>query len=198
MLATAAGEAGRLASTIVSAAERDHLAAARTRPEMTLAVALDRPPCSRPQLLRIPQVEAASADVILLEPGIAEGRAPVGRGLATLRASECFARAHAGANDEVVEKGLLASLERAAPESARAIRLTHLCRSEAGLPAFDVGAYRALERFRRVQQDRRALSRRLYFAGDWLIGPGVEASVVSGLRAARDCLADFSSDTRPE
>ena len=190
VLATSAAEAGRLAATVVSPAERDYLSAVRQRPEITLAAALDRPPCGMPQLLRVPPVEGSHVDAILLEPGIAEGRAPIGRGLATLRASERFARANAAASDEVVEKGMLASLERAAPEAARSVRLTRLCRREAGMPSFDVGAYRALERFRRVQRDRRSLVRRLYFAGDYLIGASAEASVVAGLRAARDYLSD--------
>jgi predicted NAD/FAD-dependent oxidoreductase len=41
-----------------------------------------------------------------------------------------------------------------------------------------------------VQEDRRAQGRRLYFAGDHLVGPRPEHAVSSGRRAAAALLAD--------
>jgi hypothetical protein len=55
-----------------------------------------------------------------------------------------------------------------------------------GAPRFDVGAYRALTRFARVQADRRAAGRRLAFAGDYRIHPSLEGAVRSGERAAAE------------
>ena len=72
------------------------------------------------------------------------------------------------------------------------IRFSALYRREAAIPRFEVGVYRALERFRRVQTDRRALGRRLYFAGDYLSGLSADQAVGSGFRAAREALADVS------
>ena len=56
---------------------------------------------------------------------------------------------------------------------------------------FEVGAYRALARFRNVQSDRRKLGRRLYFAGDYLSGLAADQTVGSGRRAARDLIDDL-------
>jgi oxygen-dependent protoporphyrinogen oxidase len=193
VLATAAEEAGRIGHAMTSPAERDYLEEVRFRPSITLAVALDRPLAGMPQLIRAPHVESEPADAILVEPGIAEGRAPTGAGLVTLAASERFALANAGTTDDVIEKGLLASLERIFPGCSSGIRLTRLERREQAIPSFDVGAYRALANFRKVQRDRRSLSRRLYFAGDYLIGPRAEDAVVSGFRAAQDFAEDTSA-----
>jgi protoporphyrinogen oxidase len=57
-----------------------------------------------------------------------------------------------------------------------------------GAPRFDVGAYRALARFERVQADRRAAGRRLAFAGDYRVHPSLEGMVRSGERAAAELL----------
>jgi oxygen-dependent protoporphyrinogen oxidase len=193
VLATGASEAGRLAASMLSPAERDHLSQVRYGPSVTLAAAVSRPLAGMPQLIRAPHCEGHVVDVVLVEPGVAESRAPVGSALVTARASDAFANANAGASDDVVEKGLIAAIERLFPEAHGRIRHARLERREAAIPRFDVGAYRALARFDRVQTDRRALSRSLYFAGDHRIGPDVEAAVISGFRAARDIGEDLSA-----
>ena len=66
-----------------------------------------------------------------------------------------------------------------------------LHREPAGRPSFEVGTYNKLARFRRVQNDRRGLGRRLYWAGDYLCGPRLEDAVSSGARAAREAAADL-------
>jgi oxygen-dependent protoporphyrinogen oxidase len=192
VIATSAGEAGRIARHVVSPAERDYLGQVRYLPSLTLAVALDRPPSGMPQLVRVPRAERLPFDSLLVEPGIAEGRAPMGGGLITMRANQGFASANAGASDEVVEKGLLAALARLYPALAGSIRTTRLTRRDDVIPRFEVGAYRALARFRRVQDDRREQDRRLYFAGDYLVGPRAESKVVAGLRAAQDLATDLA------
>lgn len=191
ILATSAGEAGRIAHLIVSPAERDFLLGVRQSPEVTLALALDRPPSGLPQRIRVPQVEGLPMDCVLLEPGIAGGRAPMGGGVVTLRASERFARANASAPDDVLAKGLLHGLGRLVPDVESAIIHQRLERRVEGPASFEVGAYRALDRFRGVQSDLREQSRRLYYAGDYLIGPGPESAVIAGERAAHDLLADL-------
>ncbi len=191
VLATNPHEAGRIASTVVQPAERDVLAEMKAGPAVTLAAAISRPLSGMPQLIRVPHVERHAIDVALIEPGMAGGRAPVGSCTVTLRASDAFAEANVGAGDDVLEKGLLDALNRIAPDAAGHVQQTRLTRRMQGLPRFEVGAYRALARFARVQADRRALGRRLYFAGDHFIGPDAESAVISGERAARDLLGDL-------
>ena len=192
VLATSAATAQRLAGSITTPPERDHLARVRVDPEIGLSLALDAPPCGLPMRVRVPRGEDQPIESLLVEPGGPGGRAPQGRGLAVLRATDRFARANAATADDVVEKGLLAGLERLLPEAAASIEHAVLHRRGDSRPRFDVGAYRSLDRFRRVQADRRALGRRLYFAGDHLVGPAAEDGIVSGLRAAADLLADAS------
>jgi len=192
VLATSALEAGRIAHFAVSPAERDFLAGVRQGPEITLALALDRAPSGLPQRIRVPHAEDLPVDTILLEPGLAGSRVPMGEGMATLRATERFARANASLPDDVLEKGLLAGLGRLLPGIDSSIRELRLHRRSEGIPRFEVGAYRALDRFRRVVSDLREQSRRLYFAGDYLIGPGPESAVIAGERAARDLLSDLA------
>ncbi len=192
VVATSPAEAGRIAASVVEPAERDILAGMRAGPAVTLAAAIGRPLAGMPQLIRVPHAERHAVDVALVEPGIAGGRAPVGACTVTLRASDAFAEANVGAGDDVLEKGLLDALVRLAPDAAGHVQQTRLTRRMDGMPRFEVGAYRALARFARVQADRRALGRRLYWAGDHLIGPDAESAVISGVRAARDLRADLA------
>jgi len=192
VLATNPGEAGRLIAGFAQPAERDILAEMHAGPSVTLAAAVSRPLAGMPQLIRVPHVERHVVDVALVEPGIAEGRAPVGSCTVTLRANDAFVRANEGAGDDVLKKGLVDALARLAPDSKGHVRETRLTRRQAAIPRFEVGAYRALARFAKVQADRRSLGRPLYFAGDYLIGPDAESSVISGVRAARDVLADLA------
>ncbi len=192
VIATSAGEAARIAGSMLSSAERDFFGAVTYGPSVTLAAALARAPSGIPQLVRVPHVEGLPVESMLVEPGIAGGRAPMGCGLITLRATERFAHANESASDEVLEKSLLGCVEHLFPMSTESVRFTRLDRRSESIPRFDVGVYRALDRFRRVERDRRALSRRLYFAGDYLIGPRAEDAVVAGLRAVRDFEDDLS------
>ena len=120
------------------------------------------------------------------------GRAPQGCGLVTLQASDAFAQENGNAPRQVVEKSLVAEFSRIFPEWAKTFRQARLEQREAAVPAFDVGAYRALARFRRAQVDQREFGRRLYFAGDYLISPDAEGRAVSGFRAAEDLLGDVA------
>ncbi|MBW2696209.1 MAG: FAD-dependent oxidoreductase [Deltaproteobacteria bacterium] len=192
VLATSAVEAGRIAHLVVSPAERDFLAGVQQSAEVTLVLALDHPPSGLPQRIRVPHCEDLPMDSVVLEPGIAGGRAPVGAGLASVRATERFARANASAPDDVLAKGLLHGLARLLPGLEARVHHQRLYRRVDGAARFEVGAYRALDRFRRVEADLRKESRRLYYAGDYLIGPGPESALISGERAARDLLSDHA------
>lgn len=192
VLATSAAEAGRIAASLVTPAERDHLSQVRFGPRMTLSVAYERPLTGLPELIRVPHAEGRPIEAMLVEPGVRGGRAPEGRGLVTLSATQRFAEHHAGDADEHVRDVLLGSLDAILPGSSERLRFAHLHRDPLGVPRFEVGAYRAIARFTRVQRDRRGLGRRLYFAGDYLIGPRFEDAVVSGARAAAAAIADLA------
>jgi protoporphyrinogen oxidase len=184
VIATSASEAGRIAAEIATPAERDFFRAARSGPLVSLSVAVDRPLAGLPQLVRVPHVERAPIEALLIESGTAGGRIPEGRGLVTLCATQRFATRHADTCDDQIARELLACLSRIHPGVGRSFRFSELHRDPVGLPRFEVGAFRALARFQRVQQDRRDLGRRLYYAGDYLAGPRFEDAIGSGLRAA--------------
>ena len=194
VLAVSAREAGRIAAGVVTPAERDFFTGVRFGPLVTVSAASDRPLTGLPQLVRVPHAERRPIEVMLFEPGIPGGRAPDGAGLVTLSATQRFAERNAGQPDEQVQRTLLAALEPIQPSLARSLRFAALHRDPRGMPRFEVGAYRELQRFRRVQRDRRSLGRRLYFAGDYLLGPRFEDAVASGARAAADAAADLRTD----
>lgn len=193
VLATGPDTARRLAGSVLTTAEHDFLGGVHFAPECVLAVAVDRPPTGTPQYIRVAEPEGEIVDAVLAEPGVADGRAPLGYGLITLSGNPRFCEASLGSSDEVVEKELIATLERLIPSAVGTICFSQLYRRDHGLPRFEVGAYRALERFRRVQSDRRALGRRIYFAGDYLSGLSADQALGSGFRAAREALEDFGA-----
>ena len=192
VLATDPEQARGVAAPLLTTAEHDFLSGVQFGAECLLAVAVERPPAGVPQYLRVAESEREIVEALLAEPGVADGRAPLGYGLVTLAANPSVCEARVGTSGEVVEKELIATLERLLPSVVGTIRFSRLYRRERGLPRFEVGAYRALERFRRVQTDRRALGRRLYFAGDYLSGASADQAVGSGLRAAEEALADLA------
>ncbi len=192
VVATSAAEAERVASAIVSPAERDLLRDVSYAPSIALSVALERPLSGLPLQVRVPHVEGSPLETWLAEPGVTGARAPERCGLVTAIATERFALGHAGAGDDVVEKAMLDGLERLHPRIRGLVRFTRLERHAGAVPHFQVGAYRQLERFQRVQRDRRERGRRLYFAGDYLAGPRAEHALASGLRAAAALASDFA------
>ncbi|MBW2724623.1 MAG: hypothetical protein JRE71_09565, partial [Deltaproteobacteria bacterium] len=88
---------------------------------------------------------------------------------------------------------LLAAFSRFHPMATEQLLFSHLHRATARNPNFHVGAYRDLERFARVQEDRGNAGRRVYFAGDYLVGPGANHAIASGRRAAAALRAHFEA-----
>jgi oxygen-dependent protoporphyrinogen oxidase len=193
VVATSAPEAHSLCESELVPAERDYLTQLETGAEAVLVAAMHRAATGTPQYVRVPASEGEIVESLLVEPGVADGRAPVGGGLATVTGNYAFCESSKGASDEVVEKELAAALERIYPSVVGTIEFTLVYRRKASLPRFDVGAYRNMERFRRVLADRRSLGRRLYFAGDYLSGLSADQTVGSGFRAAEEALADLSA-----
>jgi protoporphyrinogen oxidase len=191
VLALPAAQVLDLAPDLLAGAEKDFFAATRYVSVASLAVGLDRPAARHATRVRVPAAEGWPITALALEPGVPGGRIPEGRGLALLLGRDAFARAHEDASDESIAAALLPYLERLYPATRSGISWTRVTRYPRALPRFDVGRYRALARLRRVEKDRRARGRRLYFAGDHLVAPTLEGAVVSGLRAAKAVAEDL-------
>ncbi|MFT5441953.1 MAG: oxygen-dependent protoporphyrinogen oxidase [Myxococcota bacterium] len=193
VVATSPEEAGRVAAPLLVPAERDYFARYRGGPTASIVMALSVPLGTHAQFIRVPKAEASAIECYLAEAGTIGGRAPDGKGLVTLRANERFASANLSAADDVVEKSLLSAFSRFHPKAADQIEFVEVRRTANGNPNFHVGAYRELGRFARVQADRCNAGRRLYFAGDYLAGPGPEQVVGSGRRAAAALRANLEN-----
>jgi protoporphyrinogen oxidase len=155
-----------------------------TSPALTVAAALCRIPGARPTRVLVPRTEASPIECATLEPGLPGSRAPEGLGIAQVRATARYAAAHFDAADEVVAKELVSALDALRPGLQRAVEFTRVLRVQHGAPRFDVGRYRAIARWQRVQDDLCARGRRLYVAGDYLVAPTLEGAAVSAERAA--------------
>jgi protoporphyrinogen/coproporphyrinogen III oxidase len=192
VLATPAPAALALSEACLRTPEHSYLGGVRYAAATAVCAGLTRSPLHEATRIWVaPEGQGSVLAVVHLEPGSPGGRAPEGAATAALLAGDAWSRAHAGAPDDVVAKALLAALDRLLPGSAAAARTIVVSRWKEALPRFDVGRLRALARFRAVQRDLRAAGRRLYFAGDHLVGPTLEGAVVSGLRAADDAAEDL-------
>jgi oxygen-dependent protoporphyrinogen oxidase len=196
ILAVPAPEAVELAGAEFSFTERDALEKVRYAPGLSLAIALRRPFHSHPQQIQFSHRESCPLESVLLEPGVEGGRVPKGRGLALLRATGCWSAAYFEAPDETVTKELIDALGGIFPRIHGAGIFTEVLREERAVPRFDVGRYRAIADFTRAQADRRRRGRRIYFAGDYLMGPGWNAALRSGYRAAADVEEDLGPTAR--
>jgi oxygen-dependent protoporphyrinogen oxidase len=184
ILAVPAPEALRVAEPLLSRAERDLLGAIRYDPAHALVAEARRLPVSAPTRARIPRSTASPLAVVALEP---RGR---GAGRITAVTRPAWSDAMRDAGDDAVVKELRVEIEARTASELAAGDPVLVRRFPLAWPRFDVGAYRALARFREVQLDRRRRGRRLYLAGDHLASPTLEGAVVSGLRAAADLLSD--------
>ena len=185
-------QAALIASSLLTPAERDFFAGVVEQPVVTLSAALEGVDSGLPQELRLPRREDSAISSIVIEPGQSGGRVPEGRSQGAVRARDAFAAQWSETASDVVSKNLLSSLEMACPGVGERVLTTHLGRGTQAF--FGVGHYRELANFEKVQCDRRALGRRLYWAGDYLAGPSFESATRSGLRAAEAFLADESSE----
>jgi len=191
VVATSAPDAARISRGMLSLAERDAFEKVRYVPALTLAVALRRPFSAHPEFVQFPHVEASPLESVALESGLKGGRAPEGHGLALLHARGEWSRQYIDAPDEIVAKELIAAMGRVFPRIHGASLFTEVLRDARAVPAFEVGRFREIADFLRIQSNHRAEGRRLYFAGDYLMGPGWDAALRSGLRTAATVAEDL-------
>jgi len=190
IVATSAADAQRAAAQLLEPAERDVLGRLQTTPSVALFLRLRRPFHSHCKLIRVPHDEGSPIENVLLEPGARGGRAPEGRGLATLRATGVFGAEARALPDDAVETALLDAFEAFQPGARNAIESTRLFRVESAVSKFGVGHFREIARLERVLGDLRKRGRRVYFAGDYLMGPTWEDALASGHRAAERVASD--------
>lgn len=191
VVSTSAPEAVRIAAPSLVTAEREGLGEVRYRSAISLAVGLRRPFYPHPQHIQLPHGEGSQLESVLLEPGVTGGRVPDGRGLALLRATGEFSAKMFDAPEEMLVKQLLAAFARVHPGAESAVMFTKLFRVTRALPCFDVGRYRAIASFERVQRELRGEGRRLYFAGDYLMDPSLEGAIASAHRVAAAVAEDL-------
>lgn len=189
VVALGAKQAAGVSAALLTPAEQDFFDAIALRPVATLSVAIEGVEGGLPTEARLPRREGSALSALVVEPGQPSGRVPEGRSQIVAVARDAFAERWREMADDVVAKNLMSSLELAMPGIGERILTTRLGRATG--PFFEVGSYRRLATFQKVQLDRRALGRRLYWAGDYLSGPTFEAASLSGLRAASS-LADDS------
>jgi len=193
--ATPPAEAARIANPLLSYAERAFFAESRAVASVVLSVALASERSLGPRRVRIAPVEALPLSHVAIEVGSRGGAIPAGNAVVTLIARDAWSRPHLAAPAEVVEKELLVHGERIVPALSHTPLFTQLARWEYAYPRFDVGRFRAIGRFQAIQEQARRDGRRLYFAGDYLVGPSMEGALASGARVAEAVLSDLGVET---
>jgi protoporphyrinogen oxidase len=192
VVAAPAPEAARIADAVLSSAEREGLARVRYSPRLCLVLGLRRALHPHPRWLSVPRSEGGPLASVVLEPGVAGGRVPSGRGLAQLEARSDYAAAAQAAPDDVTAKELQEAFEEMLDGARGATAWSRLYRLPLATPRFDVGRYREIAAFERVGADQRRAGRKLYFAGDYLMDPSWNGALLSGQRAARAVHADLA------
>ncbi len=188
VLAVPPATASQIGSEVLTTGEREVLARVRYTAALALCVATCRPVVTRRLEIRVPHVEGLPLETALFEPGMTGGRVPDGYGMVTMHATGSFSDRALRLPDETIEKELLDALDRVQPGVRAAIDFSRLFRTPAARPRFDVGHYRRLRRFQRIESERLAEGSRLVSAGDWRMEPSWNGAVASGVRVARALL----------
>lgn len=174
---------------LLTPAERDFFCEVDQRLMTTLSVAIEGVDSGLPSEVRLPRRSGSAISSLVIEPGQPGGRVPEEHSQIVVLARDGFAQRWLNMADDVVSKKLINSLELVMPGIGERILTTRLSRGS--VPFFSVGSYRRLAGFQKVQRDRRALGRRLYWAGDYLSGPSFESASLSGIRAVNALVGDF-------
>ncbi len=149
-------EVVRAAGDLLTASELDLLGSSRAEAAIVASFACEGALALHSTWARIPRDAGLPLAAVSLEPGAEGGFAPVGKTLVQLIATPAFSRAHLDATDDAVARSLAAALERVRPAASRGAQPLEIARFDWARPRFDVGRYRAIANFARVQVDRRA------------------------------------------
>lgn len=183
VLATSAREVAKLVPEL-SPAERTFFDDTNYSARVHLALVLDGPFPTPVPTLWIPESEGgALAALVDLSAWHAAKDAPHAS-LLLLGARLAYARRHLDIADDAIASALLEQAERFEPGLRARVRAQRVYRQAEATPVFDVGRYRQIARLR--EQQKHSRERRLFFAGDYLIGPHLEAAVYAGRQAAEE------------
>ena len=142
--------------------------------------------------LAVSCVPAVSAPVIWIpeaEGGSLSGSVELptdspGRQLLLLVARPAFAAAQGQRPEAELSKTLLESAERIHPGLRSRTKTTKLLRLPASVPHFGPGWYRSAQRL--WSEQAHSPARRIFFCGDYLVGPHAEGAAASGARIAAE------------
>lgn len=162
------------------------LGAARYRPNLSLALLLDRPTEARYFGLSFPQGETRYVAAVCVEDNKPGSVVPEGKGLLVALPTPEAAPALVELESRDVLERMLPEIQMAFPGIERQILRARVYRWPVGTPVFFPGYLRHLGRFRDGSLESGTM---LALAGDYLYSPSVEGAVVSGSEAARRLLS---------
>ena len=151
---------------LLSESDREFFRNCRYQQVVTLAIGTDHPVDGKCYGVSIPRVENFTAATISFHDYMDPTRVPKGCGLLAIT----------GGGENVSADRLMEDLQRLYRIEPR---FTKAYKWRSGMPKFPPGRYREITAFR--QRVRRA---GLFFCGDYLMGPFVEAAITTGLEAA--------------
>lgn len=194
ILATPASEVVKLAPELARAERVFFESAAYTR-QLQLGLVIEGPLSAPVPTLWIPATEGGPLAALVDLSAWHEGRAPASSSLLLLSARLEYASHHYADQENEVSNALLEPVERLWPGLRARVRAQHLYRLSQAMPCFGVGRYHQIALLRDAQQRRR--ERRLFFAGDYLVGPHLEAAVSAGRRASDEAMDALSAPASP-
>lgn len=148
-------------------------------------MALTRKPDNCPgSFIVMPAPVTPDMFAIIVGHNMAPGRAPEGKGLATMYAMNEWSEANADAGDAEVVERLLPSAEKAIPNLGEMIQFYRVNRWYPVLVYSHPGLYREMKGFHAA----RSLDSRIHYAGSYNSSGNLNTATVAGERSARELL----------
>jgi protoporphyrinogen oxidase len=194
ILATPASEVVKLVPELARAEQVFFESAAYTR-RLQLGLVIEGPLSAPVPTLWIPAAEGGPLAALVDLSAWHQGRAPASSSLLLLSARLEYANRHYADQENEVSNALLEPAERLWPGLRARVRAQCLYRLPQAMPCFGVGRYHQIALLRDAQRRRR--ERRLFFAGDYLVGPHLEAAASAGLRASDEAMDALSAPASP-
>lgn len=149
-------------------------------------MALTRKPDNCPgSFIVMPAPVTPDMFAIIVGHNMAPGRAPEGKGLATMYAMNEWSQANQDATDEQVVERLLPSAEKAIPKLGEMIQFYRVNRWYPVLVYSHPGLYKEMKAFHAA----RPLDSRIHYAGSYNSSGNLNTATVAGERSARELLA---------
>ena len=149
-------------------------------------MALTRKPENCPgSFIVMPRPVTPDMFAIIVGHNMAPGRAPEGKGLATMYAMNEWSEANHDASDEQIVERLLPSAEKAIPNLGEMIQFSRVNRWYPVLVYSHPGLYKEMKGFHAT----RPLDSRIHYAGSYNSSGNLNTATVAGERSARELLA---------